>query len=114
MDAIKIKLDYSHGPIWKDKFDSKTGQWRTGIKKVDEDKALQVLNDEAESIYTSLYSFDADGVPCSFDTVRFEAVKGELLSMVETILLRLKEINNGDFEIIDEETDRLSEIKRAV
>lgn len=71
MQEIRIKLDYSHGPIWKEKFDAATGEWSTCIDIIDNDAALQLLNSEAERIYTSLYVIDEDN-KCIFQSDLFE------------------------------------------
>ena len=105
---IKIKLDYSHGPIWKDHYDRATGEWKTGVKCIDQDKALQLLNDEAEKMYSSLYSFSND-VPCRFDEDRFNNIKGQLLSIIQTIILRLNSIKDDSFYISDEASIELTE-----
>ena len=57
MDKLRIIFDFSHGPIWKDKYDIATGEWSTGIEVIDNDKALSILNDEVEKEYSSLYFF---------------------------------------------------------
>ena len=105
---IKIKLDYSHGPIWKDHFDIATGEWKTGVNCIDQDKALQLLNDEAERMYSSLYSFGTD-TPCQFDEEKFNIIKGQLLSIIQTIILRLNAIQDGSFYISDEASMELTE-----
>lgn len=106
MKELRIKFDFSHGPIWKDKYDIATGEWSTGIDVVDNDKALSVLNAEAEKEYASLYSFDKNGV-LTFDTEAFESKKDSLLSLIQTIVLRINNLNDGSFSIIDEESKRL-------
>lgn len=108
MNRLRIKFDFSHGPIWKEKYDLSTKEWSTGIKVVDDDKALNVLNDEAEKEYSSLYSFDEDGLP-RFDYDLYENKKKELLSLIQTIILRLNEINDGSYTVIDEETKNLTQ-----
>lgn len=109
MKEIKIKLDYSHGPIWKEKFDVTTGEWSTGIDIIDNDAALQILNNEAERIYTSLYVID-DNNKCTFRSDLFEAQKSVLLSIIQTIIARLNELNNGAYIVIDEETKNLQRL----
>lgn len=104
MKKLKIKFDFSRGPIWKDKYDVSTGEWSTGIAVIDNDKELSVLNEEAQKEYSSLYSFDKNGV-VSFDTKAFEAKKSSLLSLIRTIVLRINSINDGSFEVIDEITE---------
>lgn len=106
MKTIKIKFDYTHGPIWKDHFDPVTGEWSTGVAVIDQDKALQLLNAEASRIYSSFYSFDGTEA-CSFDQVAYNAHKQELLSIIQTIILRLTIINDGSYCIVDEETGKL-------
>ena len=106
MKNLKIQFDYSHGPIWKDVFNANTGEWSTGIDIVDKDKALNVLNDEAEREYSSLYSFDSDGA-LHFDSKAFEDKKAHLLSLVQTIILRLNSLNDGTYMIIDKGTPML-------
>jgi len=105
MGELRIKFDFSHGPIWKDKYDITTGKWSTGIDVIDNDKALAILNEEAEKEYSSLYSFDKDGI-LKFDAQAFESKKESLLSLIQTIILRINSL--GSFNIIDEESKRLS------
>lgn len=104
MKKLRIKFDYSHGPIWKDKYDASSGEWLTGIAVIDNDKALIVLNEEAGREYSSLYSFDKNG-DVSFDTKAFEAKKSSLLSLIRTIVSRINSLNNGSFELSYEESE---------
>ena len=106
MESLRIKFDFSHGPIWKDKYDTSTGEWTTGIDIIDNDKALSVLNEEAGKEYSSLYYFDNDGI-LKFDSQSYEAKKGDLLSLVQTIILRINDL--GTFEIIDEASKKLTQ-----
>lgn len=106
MEKLRIKFDFSHGPIWKDKYDITTENWSTGIDIVDNDKALSVLNEEAEKEYSSLYFFDEDGV-LRFDSQAFEIKKSNLLSLIQTIILRIDSLNDGTFEVLDEESNNL-------
>ncbi len=108
MGEIRIKLDYLNGPLWKDVFNAKTGKMGTGIKSIDDDLTVQILNERAGEIFSSLYSFDEKGVACYFDDVKFEAVKPQLLGLIKTLIYRLSEINDGSYKIVDEETARLS------
>ncbi len=104
---IKIQFDYLNGPLWKDKFNVKTGEWTTGIPCVDDDKALQVLNDEAGKMYESLYSFNTGGRGCQFDYDKYIQIKKQLLSIVQTIIDRLEAINDGTFVVADKATKSL-------
>ncbi len=104
---IKIQFDYLNGPLWKDKLNVKTGEWTTGIPSIDNDKALQVLNDEAEKMYESLYSFNDDDSGCQFNNDKFIQIKAQLLSIVQTIIERLAALNDGTFVVIDKATKSL-------
>ena len=106
MNELRIKFDFTHGPIWKDKYDRENGEFYTGIPVVDNDKALKVLNEEASREYSSLYHYDEDG-RYTFDEETFEQIKTDLLSLVNAIISRLNEINDGTYVVIDEETDNL-------
>ncbi len=107
MKEIKVQFDYLHGPLWKDKLDLKTGEWSTGIERIDNDKAIQTLNDEAERMYESLFSFEPGDNGCKFNENNFEQIKGQLLSLVQTIISRLKSINDGSYTIVDNATASL-------
>ena len=111
---IKIEFDYLHGPLWKDMFDVNTGEWSTGIPCIDNDKAVQALNDEAEMMYESLYSFDSCKGGCRFDEERFEQIKGQLLSIVQTLINRLSAINDGSYIIKDNASKILQPLEQTV
>ena len=106
MKELRIKYDFSNGPIWKDKYDVKTGEWSTGIDVIDNDESLAILNEEAEKEYSSLYSFDENGVLC-FNENAFEEKKERLLSLIQSILVKIDSLNDGSFEVVDEETKKL-------
>ncbi len=106
MNELKIRFDFMQGPIWKDKFNAETGEFSTGISVVDNDKALETLNKEANQVYTALYHYDTEN-RFIFDESEFEKQKANLLSLVQTIIMRLNEINDGTYTVIDEETKNL-------
>ncbi len=107
MKEIKIQFDYLNGPLWKDRFDIKTSKWSTGIACIDEDKAIQILNDEAERMYEALYVFNAETKGCQFNNDGFDQIKAQLLSIVQTIISRLSAINDGSFVVVDKATQTL-------
>ncbi|MBQ9278372.1 MAG: hypothetical protein IJ224_07030 [Lachnospiraceae bacterium] len=107
MQNLMIKFDFSHGPIWKEKYNIDTGEWSTGIDVIDKDKALSILDDEANKEYSSLYSFDENGT-FIFDTNTYEKKKDVLLSLIQTIVLRVNDLNDGSYTVIDEETPKLT------
>ncbi|MCQ2082254.1 MAG: hypothetical protein MJZ11_11400 [Lachnospiraceae bacterium] len=107
MKELRIKYDFSHGPIWKDKYDVEKGIWSTGIDIIDNDKVLMDLNEKAENEYSMLYHFDKDGV-LNFDTQAFISKQDALLSLIQSIVLRVESLNDGSFVVVDEESKRLS------
>ena len=94
------------GQYGKINMTSPLGEWSTGIEVIDNDKALSILNEEAEKEYSSLYFFDNNGV-LNFDSQAFETKKRSLLSLIQTIILRVNNLCDGTFEIIDEVTEKL-------
>ena len=84
MNELKIKFDFSHGPIWKDKFDRDTGEFYTGIAIVDNDKALNVLNEEASREYSALYHFDENN-RYIFDEEAFETMRKAVDKISESV-----------------------------
>ena len=107
MKEIRILFDFDHGPLWRDIINLNTWEFSTGISIIDNDKALNVLNEEAQKMYTSLYSF-VEGRPV-FDEDSYKKMKKDLLSLVQTIILRLEDINDGTYIVVDEETEKLME-----
>ncbi len=101
MKKIIIKFDFSHGPIWKENIDLVTGKWTTGVEVIDNDDKLEELDEEASREYSSLYSFDDKG-NVYFDQMAFEKRKDKLLSLVQKIISRLNEINDGSYVVVDE------------
>lgn len=49
--TLKISLDFLAGPLWKGEFID--GETRTGIPVIDNDAALQALNDQICELYSS-------------------------------------------------------------
>lgn len=106
MNRIVIRFDYLHGPIWKDCVNIETGDLSTGVDLVDNDIVLQALDDKAGELYSSLYLFDKEEA-CSFDNQKYIALKPQFLDLINAIKSRLQQINDGSFDVIDEETERL-------
>ncbi len=106
MKQVVIQFDYLHGPLWKDNYDALTGEWSTGIPCIDNNEEIQELNDKAEELYESLYSFGGDG--CCFDDRKYVEVKPQLLTMARKIIDILSDINDGTFVVIDKISETLS------
>ena len=108
MKNIVIQFDYLHGPLWKENYNEKCGEWSTGITCIDNDQTIQALNDEAAFMYASLYSFEPGDSGCRFDESRFNAIKGRLRTIVRNMINRLDTINDGSYRIVDNATKDLS------
>jgi hypothetical protein len=97
---LKIKFDFTHGPVWQDIYDPNTKTLITGISAIDQDATINELNDAAEKVYSSLYVFDDCGIP-HFDDVAYQNKKTELLSLVSRIIKRANFLNDGSYIIKD-------------
>lgn len=105
MKTLKISLDFTFGPLWKDELVD--GSMCTGIPVVDNDKTLQALNDEISSLYSSYYEFDSHDQACWFNEDQEKADKQKMLDLLGRLNARLAEINDGSFEVKDLETPRV-------
>lgn len=105
MKTLKISLDFLSGPLWKDEFID--GEARTGIPVIDNDKALQALNDEICELYSSYYEFDSHDQPCWFNKEEEKADKYRMLELLGKLNARIAELNDGSFVVDDQETPRV-------
>ena len=96
---ITIKLDYLQGPIWIS--DVETGEPLTGIALIDNDAILRDLNYQAAQLYNSYYEFDSHNLACWFNAEKENAEKEVMLSLIDQIIARLEEINDGSFVVED-------------
>ena len=103
--VVKIQLDYLQGPIWIS--DAETGEPMTGIEKIDTDAILTELNHKTALLYNSYFEFNSHGMPCWFNHEKEKAEKDVMLALIEKIVARLNEINDGSFVVEDMESDRL-------
>lgn len=98
---LQLKLDFLHGPIWREYLDVTTGRWYTGIDIIDNDDILCHLDNEIQAIYNSCFQFDEDGEACRFDDAILKRNQNKLLALMEELLSRLAEINDGSFQVED-------------
>jgi hypothetical protein len=99
---LRILYDWGNGPIFKNRFNPEIGECSTGIDIIDNDKALEVLNQEANTLFNQCYSFDVERRP-AFDEATFESLKPRLKSLIETIIVRAEAINDGSYVIVNNE-----------
>ena len=107
MYTVKIMLDYCHGPIWV--CDEKGLYCRYSL--IDDDIYLEELNEEGRKLYDSFYSFNTPNAACEFSYEKEKANKDKMLSIIQKILKRLNEINDGSFVIEDYLTKNLENLK---
>lgn len=107
MKTLRIMLDFISGPLWKDVFDTKAKELVTGIDIVDNDKYLQQLNEEIQALYSSYYKINYRDQPVYFDKDQEKANKEKMLVLLEKLIDRINEINDGSFMIDDRETERI-------
>ena len=109
-ETVLILLDYYFGPIQCDLLDEE-GRQITKIPVVDSDEEAQRLNKEANSLWLTLFT-PVDFTEESpggfvFDEQREKEIAPELLSLIERLVSRLEEINDGSYIVEDRETPRL-------
>ena len=105
MKTLKISLDFLAGPLWKDEFID--GELRTGIPVIDNDKALQTLNDQICELYSSCDEFDSHDLLCWFNEEKEKADKPRMLELLGKLNARIAELNDGSFVVDDQETSRV-------
>ena len=105
MRTLKISLDFLAGPLWKDEFND--GETCTGIPVIDNDEALQDLNDQICELYSSYYEFDSHGQACWFNEEQEKADKLLMLELLGKLNARIAELNDGSFVVDDQETPRV-------
>lgn len=101
MKTVKLCFDFLNGPIWKDVYSAKKDTLITGIEIIDNDDELQRINAAIQEKYSSFYIFNGENTSCHFDEEAFKAYSQELLSMMELLNKRLREINDGTYIVED-------------
>ena len=106
MITIKIMLDFLHSPIWA---------YEDGIvgdepEVIENDAALQRWCNQAMEMYSSYYEFDSHDTPCWFNSEKEKTEKETMLSLINKIVHRLSEINDGSFTVEDCVTEGLKSL----
>lgn len=109
-ETVLILLDYYFGPIQCDWTDE-DGRQITKIPIIDSDEEAQRLNKEANALWVTLFTpveFTEDN-PSGFvfDAEREKEIAPDLLAIVEKLIVRLDQINDGSYIVEDRETPRL-------
>ncbi len=105
MKTLKISLDFLAGPLWEDEFID--GETRTSIPGIDNDAALQVLDDQICELYLSYYEFDLHDQACWFNEEQEKTDKPLMLELLGKLNARIAELNDGSFVVDDQETPRV-------
>lgn len=96
MKTIKLELDFMIGPIVKDVFSISKGTLVTGVPQIDENEAINKLNDRISSLYSSFYDFDGMSA-CSFNYQRAAENKNSLNELINDLIHKLNAVNDGSY-----------------
>jgi len=110
MKIIKIRLDYLIGPVIKDVYDKDKNILITGVSIVDNDEEIRKYDSEIAELYSNFYEFDSHGVACYFNRSLFLKNINHLKYLLNQLLSRLNEINDGTFCIDDQATNAIEKI----
>ena len=98
MHTIRLMNEFLHGPIWiYDDVDVIISKYPL----ISDDPKLQILDDEAGTLFNSFYDFDVGDEPCVFDDEGYKAAFPKMKELIEKIKQRLNEINDGSFTVED-------------
>ena len=106
-EIVRIMLDIWAGPIWGCILDEDKQEYDYKIKSISQNEELMRLHQEIQDLYSSYYHFEHNGLPVYFDKEQEKADKEKMLGLLDKLISRLNEINDGSFEIDDRETDRV-------
>jgi hypothetical protein len=95
MYTIKLMNDVFHGPIW---IIGGNGAVKLHYTLVTDDEVIKSLSDEVDSLFASFASEDL----YDFDKAGYKAAYPKMKELVNKIIKRLNEINDGSFTIEDE------------
>ena len=107
MNKVVLELDYLCGPIVKNIFDPIKAELCTGISVIDSNPKIQLLNDNIQKKYASLYDFDKDGKAVSFNLEKAKEIKVVLLSETKELIQCIEKANDGSFLVVDNITKEI-------
>lgn len=108
--SIYVGLELVFGPILKDN-QLEDGTFSSGSKIVDNDLILKNLDKKINELWCTLYSKDkTSNSGFRFDEVKEKELAPQLLEMINKLIDRLNEINDGSYEIEDMITDHLKSL----
>ena len=101
MKIIKLELDFLIGPIVKDVFSVSQNKPITGVDLIDNNEAINELNNKISALYSSVYDFDSGDEPCKFNVELAKENKDRLVKLINDLLSMLQAVNDGSFEIVN-------------
>jgi hypothetical protein len=107
MDKLVLELDYLCGPIVKNFFDPIKAELCTGINVIDSNSKIQLLNDDIQKKYASIYEFDKDDNAVSFNLGTAKEIKVDLLSEIKELIQCIENVNDGSFFVEDNITKEI-------
>lgn len=108
--TIYVGLELVFGPILKNN-QLEDGTFSSGSKIVDDDLVLRDLDKKINELWCTLYSKDETSVSgFRFDEIKEKELAPQLLEMINKLIDRLNEINDGSYEIEDMITDHLKSL----
>lgn len=108
--SIYVGLELVFGPILKDN-QLEDGSFSSGSKIVDNDLILENLDKKINKLWCTLYSKDeTSNSGFRFDEVKEKELAPQLLEMINKLIERLNEINDGSYEVEDMITDHLKSL----
>ena len=106
MLTIKIMNEFLHSPIWT----YEDGIITDDPPIIENDKILQELCEKAMNMFFDYYEFDSHDMPCWFNEEKEKEERDQMLSIIEQIVFRLNEINDGSFVVEDLITKNLKSL----
>lgn len=110
MKQIKIQLDFNNGPIWGNYYNEELHRTMTGVDSIDDNDEIQELNKKIQDKYSSYYEFNTHDQACWFNEDKQREEKEEMLELITNLIDKIDSVNDGSFEILDLESDRISKL----
>lgn len=109
-NVVRIMLDIWAGPIWGCIYDEDNKEYDYYIHEIAQDKELMMLHQQIQDLYSSYYRIDYKDQPVYFDSEQEKADKEKMLGLLNKLIEKLSEINDGSFIIDDRETERVKNL----
>ncbi len=108
--TIYVGLELVFGPILKNN-QLEDGTFSSGSKIVDDDLVLGNLDKKINELWCTLFSKDeTSDSGFRFDKAMEKVLAPQLLEMINKLIDRLDEINDGSYEVEDMITDHLKSL----